>query len=149
MLRPAYSYRDDTKVPAFPDDRAVIVFDGMCVICSRFAQLVMRNDTGFRFRLLAAQSPLGIALCEHYGLDPVNYTTNILIENGVASFKSDASIRILQQLRFPWPLIGAGWFLPRAIRDRIYDVIARNRLRWFGLRETCYMPQPGDAERFL
>lgn len=149
MALRAFSYRDDPKVPTFPDDRAVIVFDGKCVICSRFAQIVLRNDKRFRFRLLAAQSPLGVALYNHYGLDPINYTTNILIENGIATFKSDASLRVLEQLRFPWPLLAVGWILPRAIRDRLYDIIARNRLHWFGSRETCYLPQAEEAERFF
>src|SRR6185312_15467893 len=91
----AFSYRIDPAMPAFPDDRAIIIFDGRCVMCSRFAQIVLRRDKSFRFRLLAAQSPLGAALYKHYGLDPVDYETNILIENGKPWFKSDASIRIL------------------------------------------------------
>ena len=144
-----YSYRKDSSVPSFPDDRGVIIFDGGCVMCSRFAQLIMRRDRSRRFRLLAAQSPLGTALYRHYGLDPVFYETNILIENGVARFKSAASIRILEQLGFPWSLVAVGRTLPTAVRDWLYDIVARNRLRWFGERDTCYMPQPGDADRFL
>jgi predicted DCC family thiol-disulfide oxidoreductase YuxK len=149
MTKAAYSYRDDPDVPAFADDRAIIIFDGKCVMCSWFAQIVLRNDRRLRFRLLAAQSPLGAALYRHYGLDPVEYETNILIEEGVATFKSAASLRILEQLSFPWSMAAIGWLLPRMMRDWLYDVVARNRLRWFGVRETCYAPQPADADRFL
>lgn len=149
MTKAAYSYRDNPDVPAFPDDRAIIIFDGKCVMCSWFAQIVLRNDRRFRFRLLAAQSPLGAALYRHYGLNSVEYETNILIEKGVATFKSAASLRILEQLSFPWPMAAIGWVLPRVVRDWLYDVVARNRLKWFGVRETCYAPQPKDAERFL
>jgi len=145
----AYGYRADPAVPAFPDDRAIIIFDGTCVMCSRFAQIVLRRDRAFRFRLLAAQSPLGVALYKHYGLDPVDYETNILVEDGRPWFKSDASIRILVRLGFPWSLAAIGWLLPRRVTDLLYDIVARNRLKWFGARETCYVPQPKDADRFL
>jgi predicted DCC family thiol-disulfide oxidoreductase YuxK len=145
----AYSYRQDASVPAFADDRAIVIFDGKCVMCSRLVQLILRRDTRFRFRLLAAQSPLGAALYRHYGLDALDYETNILIENGLPKFKSDASIRILEQIGLPWSMAKVGWLLPRPIRDWFYDIIARNRLRWFGAREACYVPQPEDASRFL
>jgi predicted DCC family thiol-disulfide oxidoreductase YuxK len=73
----------------------------------------------------------------------------VLIEDGRAYFKSEASMRILARLGLPWSLAQAGYVLPRGIRDRLYDVIARNRLRWFGVRERCYVPQPENNDRFL
>ena len=136
-------------MPAFADDKPVIVFDGMCVMCSRFAQIVMRRDTRRRFRLLAAQSELGAALYRHYGLNPTDYETNVLIEDGRAYFKSEASIRILERLGLPWSLARLGRALPLSLRDRIYGAVARNRLRWFGVRETCFVAGPDDRDRFL
>jgi predicted DCC family thiol-disulfide oxidoreductase YuxK len=144
-----YSYRTDAGVPAFADDKPVIVFDGMCVMCSRFAQIVIRRDTGRRFRLLAAQSALGAALYRHYGLDPVDYETNVLVEEGQAYFKSEASIRILERLGMPWSLATVGRGLPLGVRDWLYGAVARNRLRWFGVREQCFVPRPEDRDRFL
>jgi predicted DCC family thiol-disulfide oxidoreductase YuxK len=145
----AYSYRRDPSVPAFADDKAVVIFDGVCVMCSAFAQLILRRDKARRFRMLTAQSELGAALYRHYGLDPADYETNVLIEDGRAYFKSEASMRILAGLGLPWSLARAGYILPRALRDPLYDVIARNRLRWFGVREQCYLPAAEDADRFL
>ncbi len=145
----AYSYRADPAVPAFADDKPVIVFDGMCVMCSGFAQLVMRRDTQARFRLLAAQSPLGAALYRHYGLDPVDYETNVLLEGGQAYFKSEASIRILEQLGSPWSLARFGRVLPLGVRDWIYGIVARNRLGWFGVRDRCFVPEADERDRFL
>lgn len=147
--RETFSYGRDSSVPPFPDDRPIIVFDGKCVMCSRFAELILRRDRAKRFRLLAAQSPLGEALYRHYGLDPADYETNILIEDGHAWFKSEASIRILERLGFPWTIGGTARLLPISLRDRLYDIVARNRLRWFGERKSCYLPQPADADRFL
>jgi predicted DCC family thiol-disulfide oxidoreductase YuxK len=144
-----YAYRADPAVPRFADDKPVIIFDGKCVLCSGFARFVMRHDRGHRFRLLAAQTPLGAALYRHLGLDPVDYQTNILIENGRAYFRSEGSIRIVAALGFPWSLAALARRLPRPLRDRLYDVVARNRLRWFGTRDTCHLPDPSEADRFL
>ena len=103
-LREPFSYRDDPSVPAFPDDRAIIVFDGNCVLCSAFARFVVRYDRTQRFRLLPAQSPLGAAIYSHYNLHPTDYETNLLIENGRAWLKSEGSIRMFEGLGFPWSL---------------------------------------------
>jgi predicted DCC family thiol-disulfide oxidoreductase YuxK len=147
--RAPFSYRGDPAVPPFPDDRPIIVFDGQCVLCSGFAQFILRHDKHHRFRLLAAQTPLGAALYRHFGLDPVDYETNILIEQGRAWLKSEGSIRIFVRLGFPWSLTAVGWLVPLAVRDRLYEQVARNRYRWFGIRQTCYLPDPSEADRFL
>jgi len=144
-----YGYRDDPAVPKFADDRPVIVFDGHCVLCSRSAQFVLRHDKRGTFRLLAAQTPLGRALYVHYRLDPHNYESMILIADGVPALKSSAVIGIAQGLGPPWSLAAALRALPRTWRDRLYDVLARNRFRMFGRRATCYLPDPRDADRFL
>ncbi|MDB5380332.1 MAG: hypothetical protein JWR00_4778 [Rubritepida sp.] len=148
-MREAFSYRSDPTVPPFPDDRPIIVFDGHCVLCSGFAQFILRHDRHRRFRLMTAQSGLGEALYRHLGLDPRNYDTSILLEDGRAWLKSDGGIRILGHLGFPWSLVGASRILPRGLRDRLYDLVARNRLRWFGSRDVCFLPDPGQADRFL
>ncbi|MBI3198578.1 MAG: DUF393 domain-containing protein [Rhodospirillales bacterium] len=149
MARDAFSYRDDPAVPSFPDDRPILIFDGKCVLCSAFVQFILRTDRNRRFRLLAAQTPVGAALYRHFGLDAVNYETNILIEDGQAWLKSEGSIRIFEKLGFPWSLISAGRLLPRAVRDCLYEIVARNRLRWFGVRQSCYLPDPSEADRFI
>ena len=148
-MSPAYSYRADPTVPPFPDDKPVIVFDGKCVLCSRWARFVMRHDRDKRFRLLAAQTPLGTALYVHYGLDPLDYETNVLLEGGRAWLKSEGTIRMFERLGFPWSVAAAFRVVPRALRDKLYNVVARNRLRWFGSRDTCFVPEPGDADRFI
>ena len=148
-MREPYSYRHDPAVPAFPDDRPVIIFDGYCALCSGWAAFVLRHDRAGTYRLLSAQAPLGRALYVHYGLDPEDYATNILIADGTAYFKSESSIRMAAGLGFPWSLAAVLRILPRAVRDWLYDAVARNRLRWFGKRATCYRPDPRFADRFL
>jgi len=147
--RPPYSYRADPAVPGFRDDKPVIVFDGYCVLCSRWAQFVLKHDGRRRYRLLTAQSVLGRALYRHYGLDTESLETNLLIEDGVAWVKSAGSIRMAEGLGWPWRAAAALRVLPRSWADRLYACVAHNRLRWFGTREACYVPAPDDADRFL
>jgi predicted DCC family thiol-disulfide oxidoreductase YuxK len=150
VQRAPYEYRADPAVPRFADDRPVIVFDGQCVLCSAFAQFILRKDHRARFRLLAAQSELGDALYRHFGLDPVHYETYVLLQDGKAYFRSEASLRILDGLGLPWSLLAASARLvPLGLRDAVYNVIVRNRLRWFGTRAQCYLPEPSQADRFL
>jgi len=148
-MREAYSYQSDPAVPKFPDDRPIIIFDGHCAMCSGWARFVLRHDPNGVYRLLPAQSPLGRALYIHYGLHPEDYETNILIADGVASFKSEGSIRMAEGLGWPWSMAAAFRVLPRPWRDALYGVVARNRLRLFGKREACYMQERGYEDRFL
>jgi predicted DCC family thiol-disulfide oxidoreductase YuxK len=149
MAREAFSYRSDPAVPSFPDDRPILIFDGNCLLCSSFVQFILRTDRERRFRLLAAQTPIGAALYRHLGLNPTDYETNILLEDGRAWLKSEGSLRVFEILGFPWSLMSVGRVLPRLVRDRLYEIVARNRLRWFGVRQSCYLPDPAHADRFI
>lgn len=148
-MRAAYSYRQDPSVPPFPDDHPVLIYDGICAMCSAWVQFALRHDKRGRFRYIAAQSALGRALYMHYGMDPEHYESNVVLEDGRAWFKSESSIRMMTGLGFPWTLTAAARILPRAWRDRFYDFIAANRFRWFGRRETCLLMHPDHRERFL
>ncbi len=148
-MRDPYSYRRDPAVPEFPDDRSIIIFDGHCVLCSSWANFVLWQDRTGTFRLLPAQSPLGHALYVHLGLDPKDYETNILLADGVAWFKSEGSIRMAAGLGFPWSLVAVFRVLPLKLRDKLYDLIARNRFHLFGRRDTCYVPTVDQRDRFL
>lgn len=112
-------------------------------------QFIWSSDRQQRFRLLAAQSALGTALYHHFNLPTENYTTNILIENGKAWLKSDGSIRIFEQLGWPYKCLAIARIIPRPLRDACYEIIARNRLKWFGARDVCYLPDPRQADRFI
>ena len=147
QAREAFSYRGDPAVPPFPDDRPILIFDGECVFCSAFAAFILRKDRSRQFRIMAAQSPVGMALYRHFGFDPTE--TNILLDRGRVYVRSDASLRIFSRLGPPWSIVGAGRLLPRAMRDALYGILAHNRLRWFGSRQSCYLPAPSEADRFI
>lgn len=98
---------------------------------------------------MAAQSPLGQALYRHYRLDPVNFETNVLLDEGRAWFKSAGSIRMFVKLGWPWALMGSLRIVPRPLLDRLYEVVARNRLRWFGASAVCFVADSAHRDRFL
>lgn len=149
LSRHPHSYREDAAVPSFADDRPIIIFDGHCGFCSVFARFILRHDRRGTFRLLPAQTPLGRALYVHYGLDPQDYETNILIADGTAWFKSESTIRMAEALGFPWSLARLLRGLPFAWRERLYDFVARNRLRIYGRLDACYRPERAYEDRFL
>ena len=129
MERPAFSYRSDPAVPAFADDRPVVVYDGDCPICSRSARLILRHDRRARFRLMAAGSVPGRALYAHYGLNLDDRPTMILLQEGRAWLRSEAVLRIAAGLGGAFGLLTVLRLAPAGLRDRVYDVVARNRMR--------------------
>lgn len=144
-----YSYRSDASVPKFPDDKPILVFDGHCALCSATVQFILRHDGARDMHFIIAQSPLGEALYRHYGFKHADYDTNILLEGGEALVKSDSSIRIFEIVGPPWSLLRLARVVPRALRDPLYEFIARNRLKWFGAKANCYLPDAATRARFI
>jgi predicted DCC family thiol-disulfide oxidoreductase YuxK len=125
----------------WPDDD-VILYDGVCVFCSRWIRFVATRDRDQRFRFTAIQSGYGTRLALAFGIDPNDPDTNAVVHGGVAYFKSDATLTVLSLLP------GSQWVralrsVPKPLRDAIYNLIARNRYRIFGKYEECFV---GDAE---
>jgi predicted DCC family thiol-disulfide oxidoreductase YuxK len=132
-----YSYRQNPAVPAFPDDKPVFVFDGVCVLCSGGAGWLMRHDRGRHFRLATAQSRLGAALYAHYLID--GNETYLLVSGGLPYTKSDGYLQMCRAVGGWWRPFLLLRLVPRRLRDWGYDVIARNRYRWFGKVAYCQL----------
>jgi predicted DCC family thiol-disulfide oxidoreductase YuxK len=145
----AFSPEEDPAIPAFPTDRPIIIFDGHCVLCSGFARFVLRHDKRAIFRLMAGQSPLGQSIYRHLGLDAADFETNILLYQGKAWFKSRGTIQMFYLLGFPWSSSVLLRIVPTVLLDRLYAWFARNRFRWFGRREQCFLMDPAHRDRFL
>lgn len=148
MTRGPYSYRDDPAVPSFPDDRPLILFDGDCVLCSGSARFILRHDRTGRFRLAPVQSALGQALLVHYGVEPADPSTMLLIENGEARQRSDAVLRIAAGLPVPISALSVLRLLPFGLRDAVYLWVARRRRRLAG-QTWCAMPDKASEDRIL
>lgn len=144
-----YSYRVDPLVPPFPDDRAVLFYDGVCYLCSGFGRFVIRKDRTGRIRLCQVQSALGQAIYQHYGLDPKEFDSFLILSRGRIFLKSDGFCECMRILGGFWGWMGFLRFCPRPLRDRVYELVARNRYRWFGRREACEIPPAADSGRYL
>ena len=129
---------------------AVIVFDGVCVLCSRWVDFVLRHDRAGRFRLAAMQGAHGRALLQAHGLsvdDPVSF---LLVQDGCGHTDTDAIARVLRGFGGRWRLAASLLqAIPRACRDPAYRWVARHRYRLFGQRASCRLPEPAQAWRFL
>lgn len=128
---------------------SIVVFDGVCNLCNRAVDFIMRHDHQRRFRFASSQSPVGQALVEAADLPAADTDTVLVIEDGTTFVRSDAVLHIARQLGRPWSLLWPLVHLPRPIRDLVYRLIARSRYRVFGRRDTCRIPSPDERNRFL
>lgn len=132
--------------PDKPD--GLILFDGVCVFCSRWVRFVIDHDEDRRFRFVAIQSEAGRALANRYGIDTDAPQTNAVILDGRIWFKSDAALAVLKALPSTQGL-GVLHAVPTPLRNSIYDVIAQNRYRIFGRTDVCMVPSADDRDRFI
>ncbi len=125
-------------------------FDGQCVLCSRFVAFCLKRDPEGRLKFASSQSALGLRVLEALGLphDELDRTI-LLIENDTVHTRSTAVLQTLRHLKGParWlhPLI----LVPKVLRDPAYDIVARNRIRWFGRLDACLVPSPRTRDRFI
>ncbi|HJX28865.1 MAG TPA: thiol-disulfide oxidoreductase DCC family protein [Thermoanaerobaculia bacterium] len=126
-----------------------ILFDGVCNLCNGSVQFILRRDPEARFRFASLQSEAGQRLVTEQGLNPEVLSSVILIEDGRVYRESTAALRIARHMAGAWKLLRVFVLIPRPIRDAVYRLIARNRYRWFGKSETCWLPTPELRARFL
>lgn len=126
------------------DDR-IVVFDGLCNLCTGGARWLERHQAEPPFLLVPMQSEPGRALLAQHGYDPDDPLTFLVLDGRECLTQSDAWIHLVARSGGWRRLLKALRVIPRAWRDSIYLLIARNRYRWFGRRKTCYLPQPRSA----
>lgn len=126
----------------------VWLYDGVCVLCSGGVHYTLRHERDPTIRFVAIQSREGRALAQAHGIDPDDPESFLFIEDGQALEKSDGVLALLRHLGGPARLLLVGFVLPRAIRDWLYDRVARNRYRLFGQKTSCEMPDPAQRHRF-
>jgi len=126
----------------------IILFDGVCNLCNQSVQFIIKRDPNGYFKFASLQSQTGQQLLNRFGLDN-NLKTIVLIENEKIYMKSTAVLRIVGRLRGFWPILGVFRIIPPFLRDIVYQIVAKNRYRWFGKQDSCMLPFPGVKNRFL
>lgn len=126
----------------------IIYYDGYCGLCDRFVQFVVRRDRNARYRFAPLQGSTAQERVPS-SLDPRTSQTVLLEEGGRFRVRSDAALAIVAGLGGAWRLAGLLRIVPRPLRDAVYDLVARNRSRWFRRRVECRVPGPAERDRFL
>lgn len=127
----------------------VVLFDGVCNLCSAWTRFLIKHDPEGRFKLCSIQSVKGQEILVWAGLSPANVNTMVYVQDGRALLRSSAFLGIMKDLGFPWSLLGLFSIVPRGIRDFLYNRVAENRYRLFGRSDQCMMPSPEHRARFI
>lgn len=129
-------------------DQPVIFFDGVCNLCNAAVQFVIRHDQQGKFKFTPLQAEY--AKVHLIGqIDEKKLNTILLLEKGKLYSKSSAALRVARQLNGLLPLLSVFLIVPKFIRDWVYDLISKNRYKWWGKRESCWVPTPELKSRFL
>ncbi|MCA9079864.1 MAG: DUF393 domain-containing protein [Planctomycetaceae bacterium] len=126
----------------------LMLFDGVCGLCNWFVDFIMRRDRRGRFRFAPLQGETARSVLPPE--ETQDLKTVVVIVDGRAYRYSAAIVRVLWQLGGIWAIAGSLlWLIPQPLRDWGYRVVARNRYRWFGQKDTCRMPTPEERARLL
>ena len=131
----------------WPDDD-VILYDGVCIFCSRWIRFIAARDSDKRFRFTQIQSAYGARLAQAFGIDPDDPDTNAVIHGGVVYFKSDAALTVLSNLP-GWRWTHVLFVVPKRLRNAVYNLVAKNRYRIFGKYDSCFVPDVAMRGRVI
>lgn len=131
------------------DGQDIVVFDGVCVLCSGFMKFLLRKDTDERFKFVIAQSDLGEQIYRELGLKSDDYNTNIVVKSGHVFTKLDSFAVSVGSLGGVCSIAKLAAWIPSPLGNWIYDRIAKNRYQIFGRTEVCLVPGPDLKARFL
>ncbi len=131
------------------DKHPIILFDGICNLCNRSVQYAIRHDPSAMFKFASLQGETGQALLKQYQLASNDMNSFVLIQDNIAYTRSTAALKVAKQLKGPVKLLYGFIIVPAFIRNVVYNMIAKNRYRWFGRKDECMVPTPSLRERFL
>ena len=134
----------ESTIPTNP----VILFDGVCNLCNDSVQKIIAADPKKQFRFASLQGSFGQQVLKQFHLPPSELSSFVLLENNQIFTKSTGALKVARRLSGAWPLLYAFMLVPRFIRDGVYNIIARNRYKWFGKKESCMVPQAALQDLF-
>ena len=130
------------------NDKPVILFDGVCNLCTGSVQFILKRDKEKKFRFASLQSNYGQKLLQQFHLPTDTFNSFILYQDGKIFTRSTAALKMFQQLK-GWKWVKTFWIVPKFIRDGVYNVIAKNRYKWFGQKNECWLPTLDLKARFF
>jgi len=130
-------------------EKKIILFDGVCNLCNGSVVFIIKRDKKDVFRFAALQSEIGQELISKLNIDTSKTDSIILVTNDSYTSKSTAALKIARELSGGYPLLYVLMIIPAFIRNFVYDIIAKNRYKWFGKKESCMIPTPELKAKFL
>ncbi len=127
---------------------SIVFYDGYCGLCSNTVKFLLQTDRHKELFYAPINGKTHQNLISSGEVKPISDSV-VFYHNGQAFYQSEATLTIMKVLPFPWKLLSALRIIPRAIRDGVYQLIAKNRLRWFGKNESCFLVTGQDADRML
>ena len=134
-----------------PKDKRLILFDGVCNLCNSSVLFVIKRDRHHKFLFAPLQSEVGEQIINAFNID-TEETDSIILYNPETNriyHKSSAALHVAKALRFPVNIMRVFFIIPRGLRNWVYDIIARNRYRWFGRKDSCMIPTPELQAKFV
>ena len=132
-----------------PDTKPILLFDGVCNLCNRLVQFIIKRDPGAKFRFTSLQSESGQALLESYGLPQDDLDTFVYLRQEKFYIKSSAVLHVLKDLGGGWQLLFVFIIIPKPLRDLVYTFVSKTRYSIFGKRDHCMIPSQDLSSRFL
>lgn len=126
----------------------VIFFDGVCNLCNASVQFVIEHDQRNYFKFSALQGEYAAEILPQFKVNPGSLNSTLLLEEGKLYTKSSSALRVAKKLNGIWPLLYGFIIIPKFIRDWVYDIIAKNRYKWWGKQESCWIPTPELKDKF-
>lgn len=127
----------------------IVVFDSKCLLCNGWVQFLLRHDKAGVISFASMQGETGKNLLIDHGLPTENLDTLLVLQGGTSWLHTEAILKVLTTLGWPWKFANSVRICPTRIRNAIYRVVARNRYRIFGRTESCLLPNPEVRHRFL
>jgi predicted DCC family thiol-disulfide oxidoreductase YuxK len=131
------------------DNHPIILFDGVCNLCNSSVQYVIKHDPDAVFRFASLQGETGQQLLKQYGLSTNDMNSFVLISDNKAYTRSEAALNVAKQLTGFTKLLYGFIIVPPFIRNAVYNLIAKNRYKWFGKKDSCMIPTAALRSRFL
>ena len=126
----------------------IVLFDGVCNLCNRSIDFIIRNQKSHKLQFVSLQSDVGKSIVNKSGLDEIPDSVMLYVD-GKLLVRSDAALAISTYLKRPYVYGIIFKYVPKILSDSVYNLIAKNRYRWFGKKETCRVPSADERERFL
>ena len=131
------------------EDKEIVFFDGLCNLCSSSVNFILENEMCSKFYFSSLQSEFARKLLASHGIDSKVQNSIIFYSKSSLFYKSDAIIKISKNLKGFWKIFGVLIILPKFLRNFFYNIISKNRYKWFGKKEVCYIPKKDFSNRFI